>query len=55
MGQQELTATIERIKELEAQQDELLAELEGLKDTVKAYMVSERTERLLGVCQVNCV
>ena len=54
MGQQELTATIERIKELEAQQDELLAELEGLKDTVKAYMVSERTERLLvGGYKVN--
>ena len=54
MGQQELTATIERIKELEAQQDELVAELEGLKDTVKAYMVSERTERLLvGGYKVN--
>jgi predicted phage-related endonuclease len=47
MGQKELTATIERIKELEAQQDELTAELEGLKDTVKAYMVSQGSERVL--------
>ena len=47
MGQHELKATIERIRELEAQQDELVAELEGLKDTVKAYMVSEGTERML--------
>ena len=47
MGQQELTATIRRIKELEAEQDELTAEIEGLKDTVKAYMVSQKTERML--------
>lgn len=54
MGQKELTATIERIKELEAQQDELTAELEGLKDTVKAYMVSQSTERMLvGVYKVS--
>ena len=47
MGQKELTATIERIRELEATQEELLAELESLKDTVKAYMVSHGTERVL--------
>ena len=54
MGQRELTATIERIRELEAQQDAINAELEGLKDTVKAYMVSQGTERvLIGGYKVN--
>ncbi len=54
MGQKELTATIERIRELEAQQDAINAELEGLKDTVKAYMVSQGTERvLIGGYKVN--
>lgn len=47
MGQKELTATIERIRELEATQEELAAELEGLKDTVKAYMVSQGTDKML--------
>ena len=54
MGQKELTATIERIRELEAEQDAINAELEGLKDTVKAYMVSQGTERvLIGGFKVN--
>ena len=54
MGQKELTATIERIRDLEAEQTALITELEGLKDTVKAYMVAEGTERLLvGGYKVN--
>ena len=47
MKEQELTATIERIKELEAQQEEINAELESLKDTMKAYMVSQNAEKML--------
>ncbi len=54
MGQRELTATIERICELESEQAAINAELEGLKDTVKAYMVSEGTERvIIGGYKVN--
>ena len=37
MGQNELTVTIERIRELESEQAVINVELEGLKDTVKAY------------------
>ena len=47
MGQKEMTAVIIRIKELEAQQEEIATELDDLKDTVKAYMVSQGTERVL--------
>ena len=54
MGQRELTAMIERIRELEAEQEAITTELEGLKDTVKAYMVSEGTERvIIGGYKVN--
>ena len=54
MGLNELTATIERIRELEAQQAEMAAELEGLKDNVKAYMVKQGTEKMLiGGYKVN--
>ncbi len=47
MRQQELTATLARIKELEAEQFAITDELEALKDTVKAYMVSQGTEKML--------
>ena len=47
MGQKELTATLARIEELEAQQASIKDELEGLKDTVKAYMVAQGTDRML--------
>ena len=54
MKEQELTSTIERIKELEAQQEEINAELESLKDTMKAYMVSQNAEKMLiGGYKVN--
>lgn len=47
MKQAEITATIERLKELEAQQDEIGAEIEALKDTLKAEMVRQGAERMM--------
>ena len=54
MGQKELTATLARIKELEAEHEAITDELEALKDTVKAYMVSQGTETMrVGVYKVS--
>ena len=47
MKQAELTATIERLQELQAQADEINAEIETLKDVLKAEMVKQGTERML--------
>ena len=47
MGQNELTATIERIKELEAEQDAISVEMETLKDRLKAELVKQGVEKLL--------
>ena len=41
MKQAELTATIERLQELQAQADEINAEIETLKDVLKAEMVKQ--------------
>ena len=47
MGQQELTATIERIKELEAEQEAISAEMETLKDRLKAVLVKQGVDKML--------
>ena len=47
MGQQELTATIERIKELEAEQEAISAEMETLKDRLKAVLVRQGVDKML--------
>ena len=47
MGQNELTATIERLKELEAEQDAITAEIETLKDRLKAELVKQGVGKML--------
>lgn len=47
MGQQELTATIERIKELEFEQEAISAEMEMLKDRLKAVLVKHGVDKML--------
>ena len=47
MGQNELTAIIERIKELEVEQDAINAEMDSLKDRLKAVMVKEGVDKLI--------
>lgn len=47
MKQQELTAAIARIKELETEQERIADELENLKDSVKAEMVKQGVEKML--------
>ena len=47
MGQNELTATIERIIELEAEQEAISAEMESLKDKLKAELVKQGVEKML--------
>ena len=46
MGAYELTAKVRKLKELEAMQDELAAEIEAVKDTIKAEMTAKGTEQL---------
>lgn len=47
MKQAEITATIERLQELQAQQDEIGAEIEALKDALKAELVRQGAERMM--------
>lgn len=47
MGQNELTATIERIKELEAEQEAISAEMETLKDRLKAELVKQGVDKMM--------
>ena len=47
MGQNELLAKLNEIKELQVMQEELEAQLDALKDEVKAEMVKQGVEKLL--------
>lgn len=47
MGQKELTAIIERIKELEAEQDAIIGEMESLKDRLKAELVKQDVDKMM--------
>lgn len=46
MEQRELIATIERVKDLELQQDKINAEIERLKDELKAELASQGVDRM---------
>lgn len=47
MKQSQLTATIERIKALELEQEAIADELEALKDCLKAELVAQGTDCLI--------
>ncbi|MBQ3347104.1 MAG: hypothetical protein IJG39_08430 [Synergistaceae bacterium] len=47
MGQNELTATIERIRELEAEQEAISAEMETLKDRLKCELVKHGVDKMM--------
>ena len=47
MGQNELLAKLNEIKELQAMQEELETQLDALKDEVKAEMVKQGVEKML--------
>ena len=47
MGQNELLAKLNEIKELQVMQEELEAQLDALKDEVKAEMVKQGVEKML--------
>lgn len=47
MAQNDLTATIERVKELEAEQDAINAEMEVLKDRLKAELVKRGNSKMM--------
>jgi len=46
MGHNELAAKVRELKELEAMQSELTAEIDSIKDTLKAEMTAQGTEEL---------
>ena len=47
MGQNELLAKLNEIKELQVMQEELEAQLDALKDEIKAEMVKQGVEKML--------
>jgi len=46
MGANELAAKVHRLRELEAEQNELAAEIEAVKDAIKAEMAAQGAEEL---------
>ena len=48
MSIMELDAKVAELRELQSMIDELTAQVEGIKDTIKAKMVDEGTEELIG-------
>lgn len=47
MSQNEITAKVREIKELQRIMDEAAAEIEALKDAIKAHMDAENVEELI--------
>ncbi len=50
MSKQEITAKVEHIKTLQAMIDEMTAEMESVKDEVKAEMTAQGVEEMIVSC-----
>ena len=54
MGTMEINAKVQELKELEAMQSEIAAEMDAIKDALKAEMTRRKTEELsVGVFKVR--
>lgn len=50
MSTNELTSTLEELKELQLMQEEIAAEIDALRDTIKAEFAARQTDTIIAGC-----